>query len=496
MLPQRALLAGAALAVLALCGCAAVPTIPEPRTLQTSGEIQPIRLRSAHGPLSQREADRLLRRLAAGAPDADAFGRHLAVEQTLAGTPLYTGNKVTVLRDGPQAFGTIFQALHQAQHYLYLEYFILEDVTFNGERLSDLLIERHQHGVQIDIIYDTIGSFQTPGSFFDRLQQAGIGIQQYAPISPFSPHFAVNKRDHRKILVADGQLGIIGGVNLSTDYEHTPSGGSGGSGDSGIRKARPTAAVVPPPNTAPQDAAAQPAPKPNDPTTAVWHDTDIEIDGPAVIELKDLFEQHWREQGGKAADLIHDDDPPGPQGEQVVRVIGSRGGQVLPRYYATLLSAIRTATTRIWIEAAYFVPTHQERLSLARAARRGVDVRLLLPSNTDSKAALAVQRGNYGAMLHAGVKIYEREDGILHSKTAVMDSVWSVIGSSNFDHRSVLFNDEVDAVVLSAATGATLEQDFLQDLQHAHLVDYATWRKRPEREKIREEFWRLWQQML
>ena len=169
---------------------------------------------------------------------------------------------------------------------------------------------------------------------------------------------------------------------------------------------------------------------------------------------------------------------------------------MLPRYYATLLSAIRTATTRIWIEAAYFVPTHQERLALGRAARRGVDVRLLLPSTTDSKAALAVQHANYGAMLHGGVKIYEREDGILHSKTAVMDSVWSVIGSSNFDHRSVLFNDEVDAVVLSAATGATLEQDFLQDLQHAHQVDYATWRRRPEREKIREEFWRLWQQML
>lgn len=490
MRTQRTLLAGAVLSMLALGGCAAVPTIPDPGTLQTSGEIQPIRVRSAHGPLSQREADRLLQRLEARAPDADAFDRHLAVEQALAGTPLYSGNKVTVLRDGPQTFGVIFNAIHQAQHYLYLEYFILEDVSFNGERLSELLIERHQHGVQIDIIYDAIGSFQTPGSFFDRLQQAGIRIQQYAPISPFSPHFAVNKRDHRKILVADGQLGIIGGVNLSTDYEHTPSGGSGGSAGSG--GARRTAAAILPPQGADQPNE----PQPQDPASAVWHDTDLEIEGPAVIELKDLFEQHWREQGGKSGDLIHDDDPPGPQGDQVVRVIGSRGGQVLPRYYATLLSAIRTATTRIWIEAAYFVPTRQERLALARAAHRGVDVRLLLPSNTDSKAALAVQHANYGAMLHAGVRIYERDDGILHSKTAVMDSVWSVIGSSNFDHRSVLFNDEVDAVVLNAATGSSLEQDFLQDLEHAHQVDYATWRKRPEGEKIREEFWRLWQQML
>jgi cardiolipin synthase A/B len=492
---QRALLAGAALSVLVLCSCAAVPTIPEPHTVQTSGEIQPIHVRSAHGPLSQREANSLLRRVADSAPDADALARHLAVEQALAGTPLYSGNKVTVLRDGQQTFGAIFNAIHQAQHYLYLEYFIFQDVTFNGEHLSDLLIERHQHGVQINIVYDAIGSFQTPGSFFDRLQQTGIRIQRYAPISPFSRHFAVNKRDHRKILMADGQLGIIGGVNLSTDYEHTPSGGGGGSsgssGSSGAREHK-TASLVPGADEAPPPNP----PKPNDKATVVWHDTDIEIEGPAVVELKELFEQHWHEQGGKSDDLVHDDDPPGPQGEQVMRVIGSRGGQVFPRYYATMLSAIRTATTRIWIEAAYFVPTHQERQALARAARRGVDVRLLLPSKTDSKAALAVQHANYGAMLHAGVKIYERDDGILHSKTAVMDSVWSVIGSSNFDHRSVLFNDEVDAVVLSAATGATLEQDFLQDLQHAHLVDYATWRKRPEGEKFREEFWQLWQQML
>ncbi len=487
MSAQRALLAAAALLVLALCGCASVPTIPDPHTLQADGEAGPIRVRSAHGALSQREANRLLRRLAARAPDADAFDRHLAVEQALAGTPLYTGNKVTVIRDGQQAFGAIFNALHQAQHYLYLEYFIFQDVTFNGEHLGDLLIERHQHGVQINIIYDAIGSLQTPSTFFDRLQQAGIRIEKYAPISPFSRHFAVNKRDHRKILVADGAAGIIGGVNLSTDYEHTPNGSGGISG----AREHKTAAVLG------DDAQPSPnPPKPDDRATAVWHDTDIEIEGPAVGELKELFERHWTEQGGRASDLVQDDDPPGPQGEQVVRVIGSRGGQVLPRYYATLLSAIRTATSRVWIEAAYFVPTHQEHEALEHAARRGVDVRLLLPSTTDSKAALAVQHANYGAMLRVGVKIYERDDGILHSKTAVMDGVWSVVGSSNFDHRSVLFNDEVDGVVLGAATGATLEQDFLQDLQHAHQVDYASWRKRPEGEKLREQFWRLWQQLL
>jgi cardiolipin synthase A/B len=496
MLAKHAPLAVSVVLLTALAGCAAVPTIPEP-ALQNANAIQPIRVRGARGPLSQREANRLIARVAAHAPDAGAFDRHLLVEQEVAGTPLYTGNRVTILRDGHAAFGAIFNAIEHAQHYLYLEYFILQDVTYNNERLSDLLIDRHRQGVQIDIIYDDIGSFQTPSSFFQRLGDAGIHLQQFNPVDPFSAHFAINARDHRKILVADGDTAVIGGVNLSTDYEHTPSGGV-----SGAYTERATANGNdrhPPPQEAQADQPESPGNQPQqkaDASSVVWHDTDLEIDGPAVVELKKLFEQHWRTQGGDPTDLINDPDPPPPRGDQVVRVIGSQGGQLVPRYYATLLSAIRTATDRIWITAAYFVPTYQELRALVRAARRGVDVRLLLPSRSDSKAALAVQHSNYGPLLRAGVKIYERDDGMLHSKTAVMDGVWSVVGSSNFDHRSVLFNDEVDAIVIGTTTGTALEQDFQQDLQHARPVALSKLRKRPFKEKAREQFWRLWQQLL
>jgi len=227
-----------------------------------------------------------------------------------------------------------------------------------------------------------------------------------------------------------------------------------------------------------------------------WHDTDVQIDGPAVVELKRLFEQHWREEGGPPDALAAGPDMPGPRGDQVVRIIGSEGGQLLPRYYATLLSAIRSASSRIWIEAAYFVPTFQEREALDRAAKRGVDVRLLLPAHTDSKAALAVAQSYYTGLLRSGVKIYEREDGILHSKTAVMDGVWSIVGSSNFDHRSVLFNDEVDAVIIGDKTGSELEQYFMRDLQHASQINLKVWRRRPFLLKLDEQFWRLWQQLL
>lgn len=462
---------------LLLAGCASIPTV-EPPTLTSAVAIQPIRIRGPRGTLSRRETALILQRLNAQVPDADDFDRHLAIEQYVAGTPLYTGNRVTILRDGPQSFAAMFNAIRQARHYVYLEYYILEDVSYGGQSLSDLLIARRAQGVTIDIIYDSIGSLSTPAEFFQRLQAAGVRIRQFNPIT--RALFHINDRDHRKILVADGTTAIVGGVNLSTDYESTPASGHGLSGSSSSTGTL-TPATVPGTPPKPQEE---------------WHDTDLQIDGPAVTQLKTLFEQHWHKEGGDSDNLAADPAPPTAQGDQVVRIIGSQGGQLLPHYYATLLSAIRTARRRIWIEAAYFVPTHQELQSLARAARAGVDVRLLVPSHSDSKAALAVQQSYYGRLLRAGIKVYERDDGFLHSKTAVMDGVWSIVGSSNFDHRSVLFNDEVDAVVIGDRTGSQLENYFQQDLQHAHAVDANAWRHRPLSQRIDEQFWRLWQQLL
>jgi cardiolipin synthase A/B len=459
-------LVSAAATAAALLGCAHVPTIPEPLSIETAGQIN---VTGARGSLSQRDTNAVLKRLAAQMPDADALQRHLAIEQSVAGTPLYTGNRVTILRDGDEAFGAIFAAARAAQRYLYLEYYEFEDVQHDGEQLSDLLLERKRAGVQIDVIYDSVGSISTPAELFDRLAAAGIQVQRFNPINPFTKHFAVNKRDHRKLLLADGMVGIIGGVNLSANYQSAPFGSASES-------------------STPPAAAERHEP---------WHDIDLQIEGPALREFKELFDQHWLQQGGPAAALAEPGAAIAAQGDQVVRVVGSQaGGKLSPRYYATLISAIRSAESRIDVTAAYFVPTHQEQQALSRAARRGVHVRLLLPSHSDTSAPLAVQRSHYGALLRSGIEIYEREDGIQHSKAVVLDGVWSIVGSSNFDHRSVLFNDEIDAVVIGSRTGAQLQQFFEQDLEHAQRIDADSWNRRPWSERLRERFWRLWEQLL
>jgi len=457
------------LALATLAGCAHVPLVDEADLAKASDGSQ-IKVFGARGPLSTRQSKAVLGRLAEQAPDAGALERHLAVEQIVAESPLFIGNRVRILRDGAETFPAMFAAIRQATRYVYLEYYIFEDVTCDGEMLSELLIRQSRAGVRVRVIYDGIGSIGTDSVLFDKLQAAGVQVVEFNPLNPWKRHSALNSRDHRKLLVADGTVAIIGGVNLSSTYQSAPSAGDG--------KATQTA----------EGQSSQ----------NVWHDTDIELNGPVVPELEKLFKEHWREQLGVPLEAEGDTPDPTqpPPGEEVVRILGSSPAKLKRRYYVTVISAIRNAESSIWITGAYFVPTHQEKEGLMAAARRGVDVRLLLPSRSDSGPALAVQHSHYEDLLRAGVKIYERDDGILHSKTMVIDQVWSIVGSSNFDHRSVLFNDEVDAVVLGKDTGERLVDDFQADLQHAQAIDPEQWRHRSALEHLRENFWRLWEQLL
>ena len=262
-----------ALSLATLAGCAHVPLVDEADLAKASDGSQ-IKVFGARGPLSARQSKAVLGRLAEQAPDAGALERHLAVEQIVAESPLFTGNQVRILRDGAETFPAMFAAIRQATQYVYLEYYIFEDVTCDGEMLSDLLIRQSQAGVRVRVIYDGIGSIGTDSVFFDKLQAAGVQVVEFNPLNPWKRHSALNSRDHRKLLVADGTVAIIGGVNLSSTYQSAPSGGE--------VKATPAA----------ESQSSQ----------NVWHDTDVEISGPVVPELEKLFKEHWREQLGVPLD--------------------------------------------------------------------------------------------------------------------------------------------------------------------------------------------------
>jgi cardiolipin synthase len=227
-----------------------------------------------------------------------------------------------------------------------------------------------------------------------------------------------------------------------------------------------------------------------------WRDTDLKIDGPAVAQLQTLFLDTWSKQKGPPLGDTNMFPVVPAKGTSVVRILGSTPDNSIPRYYVTLLSAMRNAEKSIKITAAYFVPTVQEMEDLTGAARRGVDVRLLLPDVSDSSLSIAVAHSHYTELLEAGVKIYETHDLVLHSKTVVIDGVWSVIGSSNFDHRSVIFNDEVDAVVLGSETANELEAMFDEEQRDAKAIDLKAWKDRSFLQKIKETLVVVWQKML
>jgi cardiolipin synthase len=391
----------------------------------------------------------------------DVLQRHLALEKALGGSPLVVGNKTILLRDGEATFAAMFKAIAAAKHYVDLEYFTFEDVDSDGKKLGDLLIAKQRAGVQINVTYDAVGSSGTPPELFDRLRQAGVAILVFHPLDPLQAkaEYSVNDRDHRKILVADGTVGIVGGVNLSNVY-----------GSKIFSKDRPAAAQTQP---------------------GEWRDTDLVIEGPAVAQLEHLFLDTWTRQKGPPLVPAGYLPPLTAKGDEALHIIGSSPDEIVPQYYATILSAMRNAEKSIWISAAYFVPTDQEQEDLLAAAGRGVDVRILVPSKSDSQFALMVGHSRYDRLLRAGIKIYELRNKTLHSKTATIDGVWSVIGSSNFDHRSVLFNNEVDAVVLGRSTAEQFQAMFEDDFAHADQIDREAWENRPFEQRTEEYLARL-----
>jgi cardiolipin synthase len=328
--------------------------------------------------------------------------------------------------------------------------------------MSDLLIGRLAAGIAVNVIYDAYGSQATPTALFDRLREAGARVVAFNPINPLAALAgrSPNNRDHRKIMIVDGRIGFIGGINLARVYENQPADGVPADGDA---------------------------------NHAYWRDTATEIRGPAAAELQRLFFATWKDQKGDPVRAAHYFPPLPKLGVQTVRIIGSAPGEHRPLYYLSLETAIRAAAHRVWLSSGYFVPPHQEREDLARTARRGVDLRLVLPSHSDVQDAVYAGRAAYGDLLEVGARIYEMRNAVLHSKATVVDGVWTSIGSSNLDRRSVVFNNEVDAIVLGTDTASQVQALLQRDMADSRQILLQHWQDRSLEERVRELRARLWQ---
>jgi cardiolipin synthase len=444
-----------------ISACSSLPTInPDLARSAADPTGSAVQLEGARGPLSAAQSKAVLAALSRRGPDTNIFDRHLEREEAIAGYPLTTGNEVRLLQDGPATYAAMFGAIAAAQDHINMETYILDDDEV-GQRFAQALIAKQQQGVQVNLIRDSVGTLGTPKAFFERLLESGIKVLEFNPVNPLEARtgWELNQRDHRKLLIVDGRTAFLGGINISSVY-------SGGSFSRGTR--------------------------PRVDGSLAWRDTDIELQGPVVADFQKLFLATWAAQKGDALPTRNYFPPPVNAGGEVVRAIGSSPDEPFSQIYATLLSAIGSAETSVYITNAYFVPDPQLLAALEAAAARGVDVQLILPSQTDSWLVFHAGRGYYEQLLRAGVKINERRGVVLHSKTALIDGVWSTIGSTNLDWRSFLHNQELNAVVLGADFGGQVKTMFDKDLAASDAIMLPEWNRRTLDLRVKELFARAW----
>ena len=434
-------------------GCATLPNVSEMIDEAPTAQ-KPRQIVSSKGLLSPQKSKAIMERLKRSVDPTDILERHTAVVESVTESPLTKGNKVTLLADGQATYAAMFKAIQNAKDHINLESYIIEDDE-TGRKFADLLLQKQAEGVQVNLIYDSVGSMNTPASFFQRLRDGGIQVVGFNPINPLKAReeWGLTHRDHRKILIVDGKVAIIGGINISKVYSSSP-----------FKR------------------------KQNEKAPIHWRDTDIQIEGPAVAEFQKLFLDTWlKQKGPKLSERNYFPDLK-EEGNALVRVVGSTPGETNRIPFIVYVSAITFAEHSIHMTNSYFIPDDQIVKALTDAAGRGVDVKIILPGITDSQLALYAQRYYYSELLKSGVKLYEHSTSLLHAKTAVVDKVWSTVGSTNMDYLSLLNNDEVNAVILSHEFAVEMEKMFVRDLADSRQIQWDEWKKRPLLPRIREWF--------
>ena len=384
----------------------------------------------------------------AGADPAHSLSLMREQGERFAHMPFLPGNQVKLLINGPASFAALKEAIRSARTRVDMESYEFDDTA--GGEFSDILLAARQRGVEVNLIYDAWGAHDTSSALFERLRRGGVRVLEYNPLRPNERvPVQVNARDHRKLLCVDGRVAITGGVNISRAYENAPGA------------------------------------EPSDPRDEAWRDTDVRIEGPVVAQFEHFFMETWRQQKGPALA-----EPPaapvaGHDGILVQAIDGApEDGQ--PLIYRTLLASIALAQRSVHLTTGFFVPTPDLTRALESAARRGVDVQVIVPHRSTSDAAVAAGRSKYGDLLEAGVRLHEYQGRVLHAKTAVIDGAWTAVGSSNLDWRSTIWNNEIDAIILGDAFGAQMETTFQADTEASKTIELADWRRRGLGERMRE----------
>ena len=380
--------------------------------------------------------------LAAALPQGIADPGFEVLLRRIDGAPIYGGNQVEVFFNGRDAFSAMRESGRTAEQEVLLESYIFKDDS-TGQAFLAVIKETASRGVAVRVLADAIGSFSTRAEFWQEMESCGVEVKLFNPLIKalwYQPY-----RDHRKILVVDRKVAFTGGMNIGEEY--------------GSLRRRP---------------------KPGE----TWRDTHVKVIGPAAWEMAVVFSEGWTYSGGEeiAIDPLPSSELEAP-GSRVL-VLDSRPHRGQAESAAVLAAIAAAAKKTLWITNAYFAPGQKGIDVLTATAARGIDVRLLLPGKSDVPIARRAGHGYFHQLLEGGVRIFEYQAAILHAKTLVADGLVSVVGSTNLDFRSFIFNNECDLLILCPTTAATMEQTFLKDLESSEEIHLDAWRRRPLLKKI------------
>ncbi len=447
-----------ALLALALGGCA---TLPDVDPWLGYGGAPVVDEKKIRRPLTEEQTKAVLAKLVRKDDEADILARQAALEEAVAGTPLVPGNEVTLLNDGPETYKAMFDAIEAATDHIHLEFYTIDNDKDVGARLAEILLRKRAQGVAVNMIYDGVGSIETPKEYFKRLHDAGVNCTEFNPVNPLTAAvgWRLNHRDHRKLTIVDGKVAFTGGINISGVYSSGSSLPESRSGEG-------------------------------------WRDTNIRIVGPVVADLQKEFIENLQKSRKEPVEQRNWFPAIESKGKHPARVVASSPDDAVPAIYVTLVSAIRNAARSVHMTMAYFAPDPQTLRALKDAAARGVDVKLILPSYTDFWGILYAGRSHYSDLLDAGVKIYERQERLLHAKTVVIDGIWATVGSSNIDWRSFLHNEELNVVVIGRDFGNQMEASFRRDLEKSKQITPDDWERRSLASRVKETAARVWEYWL
>lgn len=368
---------------------------------------------------------------------------------------MLTGNRVVLLHDGAACFDAMLESIAAAKVEVLLEmYWFGSDRT--GRTFAEALERKAREGLRVCVTYDAVGSFEADRAMFQSMRAAGCDVYEFHPVHPWRARFkfaALNRRNHRKMLIVDGCVGFTGGVNLGDPWAPVDRGGLG------------------------------------------FRDDMIRIEGPSVASMREIFFATFR---GASRGQALDDAPPvhASVGGSAVRVLSNNRWRRRRLIERTYLQRVRTARERIFITNSYFIPSRLLRHALAQAVRRGVEVCVLVPGISDVTAVAYAANRLYAWLLVRGIRIYEWRHSVLHAKTAVIDGAWCTVGTHNLDHRSLAYNMEVTVTVEDRAVAAELERRMRQDIARSDRVDLEVWRFRSLGRRILEELFYLFHKIL